>query len=256
MQRSQAGKRGRKSRNRNQKNSDFDGIDRDSRVESKAPTKQWGALARKDTLLRVPLFNQSSRRVRLPYYDSFNRGGAAGILTNYFFTANGLFDPNITGTGHQPMGFDDMMRYYEQYTVVRSKIQVMCENAAADAFRFGVALTPDTTLPVVGENVENGQMVMTYCDAAGYNVGVGTSGRIKELNLSCDVQKYFGRRDERSLLDDTSLAGTAAANPSEQVYYSIQTWSYGGKAVTTASYCDVLIWYDVIFWEPRKLVQQ
>ena len=37
---------------------------------------------------------------------------------------NSLFDPNLSGLGHQPRGFDQLMAVYEKYTVVAAKITV------------------------------------------------------------------------------------------------------------------------------------
>ena len=48
------------------------------------------------------------------------------------FVANGAFDPNLTGVGHQPRGFDQFMAGYETFTVTGSKISV---NFVYDAYQ-------------------------------------------------------------------------------------------------------------------------
>jgi len=240
-------------RRKTQDSDQFDAIDPSSRAEAKAPTRSWVSPVR-ETLYRIPLFNQSSRRVRLPYFEnSVVRSGTAGAITNYFFTANGLFDPNVTGTGHQPAGFDEMIKYYEQYTVMRSVISVTFLNNGLNAFRGAVALTPDTTNAVVGDNVENGQIKYDLVDSAAYATGAGNGIRYCTIDLDCDCGRYFGRRTDREMLNDTSLQGGAGSNPSEQVYFDIQTWGFGGLTDNTTALVDVLIWYDAIFWEPRKI---
>jgi hypothetical protein len=222
---------------------------------SRAPTHTQGPTAQGALVSRAPLFGRASVRRKLPYYAyQLTRTTTAGAIGTYFFTANGLFDPDITGTGHQPLGFDTMMLYYEQYTVLSSKISVTFLNNGANAIRAAVSLKPDTTAPVIGDMVENGFVKMVALDSPGYMTGAGAGIRIKQVSLDCDVAAYFGRRTAREMLNDTSLQGTVAANPSEQVYFAISVWG-GFFADNIACAFDVALQYDVIFWEPRQVSQ-
>jgi len=208
-----------------------------------------------DLRVQTPLFPAHVRK-RLPYYEyGFSLTGTAGAYSQYVFSANGMFDPNITSTGHQPLGFDTMMLYYEQYTVVASKITVRACGNGTQAVNVGVCLAPDTTTLVVPDVVENGLLVAKVLDGRA-NGGYGTGQRIKTLNLSCDVAKYFGRRSRRELQDDVNLYGTAAANPTEQVYFVIGQWGFGSFTDNTSVSCDAIIEYEAIFWEPRKVAAQ
>jgi hypothetical protein len=183
------------------------------------------------------------------YYEyQLNIAGAAGVLGRYVYTANGMFDPDITGVGHQPIGFDQMMLFYEQCVVTHSSIKVTFFSAAATEARVAIALTPDTTAPTIPGNVENGQMVMDRVIGVG---GTGNHWASTQLDLSCDVGRYFGRT-QRELVISPEFYSTSAANPTEQVYYQIQTWNPVG-ATTTSVALDVLLSYDVLFYEPRKV---
>jgi len=213
-----------------------------------APTHRRGLEAKEDLRYLTPIFPAQTRR-KLFYYDyGLTRSGTAGAVSNYFFTANGLFDPNITGTGHQPMGFDQLMLLYEQYTVINSKITAhIYDTTSSVAVRTGIYLSPDTTAlsdPLqIMENGLNTTKVLSAINVAGYHL---------DFSLNCDCTKYFGNRSVRELLDDTSLQGTAAANPTEGVFYSIVAWDPFG-ASNYSTFFDVIIEYDAIFWEPRKL---
>jgi len=228
---------------------------------SKSPTQQVGKSAKADLIGRVVLFRDPWKRVKLPYYEpALSRTGTLGAITNYFFSANAVYDPNVTGTGHQPMGFDTMMLYYEQYTVMASKITVTFVNNGKNACRAGIAITPDTTAAVTGDIVENGLIKFCYLDNPGNisdaTFAQGGGERIKEMSMNCNVASYFGRKTKQEMLNDTSLSGTVAANPSEQVYFDIITWGGFNTAVNTDVFLDVVVEYDVIFWEPRKVSQQ
>jgi len=213
-------------------------------------TAPQGLTAHADLRLRTPLFPPRFRKTLVYSENSLSVASTAGIVQNYFFTANGIFDPNVTGTGHQPMGFDQMIVMYEQYTVVSSKISVHFTNgSAANVYAScGIYLSPDTTnVTDRNELIENGLVTWEQL----YPIGV--YGSMKTLNLDCDVATYFGRnRDKRALLDDVNLFGTVAANPTEQVYFAICSFDTAGNNNITLSF-TVEIEYEVIFWEPKKL---
>ena len=100
---------------------------------------------------QTPLFPVRVTK-KLPYYEpSFSLTGTAGVISQYVFSANGVYDPNITSTGHQPLGFDTMMLYYEQYTVIESRITVTACGNGGQAVNIGVCLAPDTTSLAVGD---------------------------------------------------------------------------------------------------------
>ena len=204
--------------------------------------------AKTEVIYATPIF-PAVKRVKLFYYDyGLTRSGTAGAVSNYYFSANGLFDPNVTGTGHQPMGFDQMMLMYNQYTVVSSKISATIYNTTASvAVRAGVYLAPDTTSIVDPSRlIENGLITTKVIPA------INVAGYIKDFDLDCDVVKFFGRKSAKEMLEDTLLYGTAAANPTEGVFYSITAWDPFG-ASNYSTFFDVIIEYDAYFWEPRKL---
>lgn len=41
----------------------------------------------------------------------------SGVLADYSFRLNSLFDPDLTGVGHQPLGRDQMAQFYNRYRV-------------------------------------------------------------------------------------------------------------------------------------------
>jgi len=175
----------------------------------------------------------------------------SGVPGGYVYSANGMFDPNITGTGHQPLGFDQMMLLYEQYTVIKSKITVELLNSNTTALsRCAVYLSPDATiLSDPNRAIENGLIVTKLLFP---NV---TFMSAKQFNLDCNVPSYFGRRGPMAtIVNDPELFGTAAANPVEQVYFVTSAWDPFGTN-TLSYFLNVTIEYDAIFWEPRKLTE-
>ena len=217
----------------------------------------WPAMMapRRTAMLRPPLQPSSMRVNGMLYYEPALglTAPTSGNAISYFFSANGLFDPNITGTGHQPIGFDQMMLLYEQATVIRSSIEVTFNVGPGLTAQCGVALFPDST-PITDPKdlVENG-LIKFVPITSGSNTFQNQRMHTIIRN-DCDVCRYFGRPSPQSLLNDDNLYTTAAANPVEQVYYAVTAWQISPDASTTTTIgFDALISYDVIFWEPRKL---
>jgi hypothetical protein len=216
-------------------------------------TARTGRTAEADLRYATPLFPPRFRKKLFYTEVALSKGAAAGTCSSYFFSANGLFDPNISGTGHQPMGFDQMMLMYEQYTVVSSKITIHAINASAASIlaAFQIYLSPDTTnITVPSQLIENGyitpQMVL---------MPIFLVGSAKQQSLTCDIATYMGRnRNMRALVDDPNLFGTVAANPTEQVYFALLVYDPTLANAVTVDF-TVDIEFEAIFWEPRKLTQ-
>jgi len=223
------------------------------KINANSATHPTRSTAQSDLAFSTPLFPARFRKV-LRYCDvgyTF-ASGAAGIGGNYFFSANGLFDPDITGAGHQPMGWDQMMLMYEQATCVSSKITVNAINGSAAGVYggFGLYLSPDAvSITSVARLMENGYLKYRTMTP------INTQGSRQVLSLDCDVSAYFGlNKNKRSLVGDVELYSTSAANPIEQVYFVVLAFDPTAANVVTL-YFDVNIEYEVIFWEPRKLTQ-
>jgi len=201
----------------------------------------------------TPLFPATVRKRGQLYYE---RGlsvtaPVTGNVAGYLFSCNGAFDPNITGTGHQPMGFDQMMSMYNQYTVIQTSINIHYAPLATLIARAALTLLPSTTIPTdPSQLMENGLTVSNVYDVLGTSILT----RVPSLSLNCDLKRYFGRRSDAELKDDVNLYGTAAANPTEQAYFAFCVWQLNANGSdTTVVQFDVLLEYDIMYWEPKKL---
>lgn len=172
--------------------------------------------------------------------------GIAGITAENFFSANGLFDPDVSGVGHQPLGFDQIMPLYDHYVVTKACMKVWFTNEDENngaivylALRDAVTVEPNIT-----DNIENGGCVYT-CLAQ--NTGGGSMGY---LTIDIDIGKYLGGRNP---LDDHQLKGSNAANPVEGAFIAV-----GAAPLNSSDHaglnCFVTIDYKGYFVEPRQLL--
>jgi len=171
--------------------------------------------------------------------------GAPGY---YFFSVNGAYDPNITGTGHQPLGFDEQMTRFNQYCVKQSSIRVCAVGLTTSIARWGIVLY-DAASGTSDPNrlVENGQLTMGVL-----NSNAGSNVHTQSLQLHCDVPRFFGA-PWSSFRRNPSYLGTAAANPTEQAYFGIVLWG-GFSASTMTITFDVTLSYDIEYFEPKRFV--
>lgn len=84
---------------------------------------------------------------KLRYGDVFNITGTSGALGSYIFRWNSTFDPDFTGTGHQPLYRDTYAAIYAQYAVTRAYAKITVINPSNSyAVVCGVVTDDDTSL--------------------------------------------------------------------------------------------------------------
>jgi hypothetical protein len=91
--------------------------------------------------------------VELPYSEFLSRTPGA-FSDDYQFNLNSIFDPNRTGTGHQPLGHDQWAGFYNRYRVLR--VRVLADFMNNDAAYGYAAIFPsnDLTTPTFLEYAE------------------------------------------------------------------------------------------------------
>jgi hypothetical protein len=78
--------------------------------------------------------------------------GAAGVFgTEQVFRLNSLYDPDLTGTGHQPYGFDTLATLYFHYKVHAVTVSLRFSDPSADGIICGANFqNPGVTTTVTG----------------------------------------------------------------------------------------------------------
>lgn len=199
--------------------------------------KQGGELISK----HIPLF-PPKKKAFLPYYEYFQLSSSGFLSSSYVMSANGLFDPNITGVGHQPAGFDQMMQYYEHYTVLRAKIVVDFRMSAGSGGVVAISTKADVT-PVTGvvQGIEGG--LIDYRVISG---NVASPHNFVRISRTVDIANFGGVDD---LLDNENYRGSLSSNPTEGTYFHMTVWNEVGTSTTVD--IGVLIEYEAMFTEPK-----
>lgn len=145
-------------------------------------------------------------RTKLKYNELLNRGPVSPIDT-YVFNANSVFDPNQTGTGSQPTGFDQLMGLYYRCLVLGCKIKIKLANQATVAFYMSV-------VPTVGSSTSfptgyNDAVRLPY--AKSICVGGIAGSNVKYLSSYVNCGKFVG--NPKSYRAETNYYNTSASGP-------------------------------------------
>lgn len=172
--------------------------------------------------------------------------GAGGTVASHVIGANCLYDPDITGVGHQPLGFDEMMAMYDHYTVIGSRIRCWFANTDTTQNQLIGIYVSDSSSPAADPRViiENGMGKYNYLQE--HEAG---ARHTKQITLGHSVKKF---NSVSNVLDRADLQGTATSNPSEKSYFHIWAASTNATDPGAVRLCYE-IEYTAILTEPKHL---
>lgn len=194
---------------------------------------------------------------RLRYTDILSlTQGTVGVPNLYKFSANGCYDPDITGTGHQPKFFDQFAALYSRYRVIGSKISV----------KFATKQTDNTSTPPIMVGIVPIDAADGTSSFSGITAVTETRQcRYKEISASMTAKAttvthtFSNKQLERKFFDredNNRMASTLiSANPTNQIYYYIFSCSLDTLATHPELYAYVTIDYIVSFHDRAQQTQ-
>jgi hypothetical protein len=167
---------------------------------------------------------------------------SVGYTQSYAFRGNGPFDPNATGTGSQPVGYDELSTFYNKYFVIGARIIITFINNSVVPIQMAlVAVNSTSTITSYDDAMLYPGRKTKMFD--GYTRGGNSYGTLTATQRSLSV---LGRSY------DDQFSADVTANPSSQWYFMI-LFQTADQATSLSGELQVQIYYDAMFFS-RKFV--
>jgi hypothetical protein len=183
-----------------------------------------GRKQRKASISLNPIFMPINQRHTLAFADRRQlTEPTVGAGVNYTYTLNGMFDPNITGAGAQPVGFDPISAMFQRYRVVGVRFQITVVNRSQNSLTCGYCLSDTNALAstILAWFVDPKSTSFTMGGQSGGNNMRIIDRTLKPWDaLTVPKAQYMTARD---------YSGSAIANPPINLYLIV--WATGTTAI-------------------------
>lgn len=158
----------------------------------------------------------------------------------YTFAGNSLFDPNVTGTGHQPMYFDQYAALYARYRVVASSFKIDVINVSGVSAMYYV-VEPNTI-----QSTTTDLSTLYEQSRSGAPRIVPVASRIaSRMKRYVSTRKVCGLT-KTQMYDDT-FSALVTANPGNLWYWNLLFGSLDGTAEIDGYFVVKITYYCQFF---------
>ncbi len=186
-------------------------------------------------------------RTKIAFHSRVNMGGSAGVIVQKY-RGNDLYDPDVSGVGGQPEGFDQLMALYERFRVLGSaiKAEFVSVGTSAGTQSFECAVIPTAT----GVSFTTMEDVTSapYCR---WRVNQGLSNPNPSILHQMQTGKIEGVPQSK-VRDEDSYSGTAALSATSGFDWQLLTQCVD-RATNLNCYVYVTITYDTEFYSRVNL---
>lgn len=182
-----------------------------------------------------------SQRVSLRYVETITLDNStATSIQQHIFSANSMFDPDVTSTGHQPYGFDQWSTVYNMYRVDSSVIHVEwmpATDTASNQSLAGIQLNDaNGTFGLIAEQIaEQGNCVYGLLDT-----------NVRKMKYKFSRYRFFAGKT----VESTQAA--IGSNPSNQAYFAVFLGPMQIGDDPRLQRATVTITYNCVFFEPKR----
>ncbi len=186
--------------------------------------------------------------VKLKYCD---QAAATTIFSTRIYTGNGPFDPDVTGAGAQPVGYDQYSAFYNRVRCYASSIKVHCFTESATTTTNSVfAVRPSnnaTVLASLPEEVSNDRSRNLALALLGSGPAAGTIRNFSKTSTIVGVPN-------KAVSSKDSLQSLISANPADLWYWIV---SFGSADETSSKVHQIWVelTYYLVFFDKKALAE-
>lgn len=173
---------------------------------------------------RLPVGGFPKRMLaKLRYVQNVTLNAGAGTYAVNLFSANSLYDPDATGTGHQPSNYDRLCAIYDRYTVLGARCTASVNPSTSSALAPGIMVVAlseaGDTISIahaaggIANVLEQPMLAHTY-----KNIGAISNGVVK-VSRNFSAKKFHGIKG--SMVGLSPYTSDIANNPTERVYFEV-----------------------------------
>lgn len=186
----------------------------------------------------------AKKRVKMTFTDTRNLTSTSGVFTKYTYRGNGAYDPDQTGVGLQPYGFDQMMALYANFRVhgAKCKVQFWNNGSETELAQVGVEVSKSVVIPTTSSNVLRSKNKGRYIGLLGLNTN-SAPVTIRSGGITKNIWQF------KDLADELEFQGSISGDPTKQWF--IQPWiqTISGSGSRSVFYV-IQIDYDIEFFNP------
>lgn len=205
--------------------------------------------------LRVSVLSRSETRW-LAYSQAFTlTSGSSGVTgTGQAFSINSAFDPDISGTGHQPYGYDQLSLFFNSYQVLGFRAKIVANTIGASSDQMILfSLLPSAisnsalngiTIDAALEKPFSGALMLTSSG----------NGRNSTVQLSLSPWEVEGVTRTQYTADMSDFRAVVTSSPNLQQQLVI---SNASPSLASAQVCTVVVYleYLIEFSAPKIMAQ-
>lgn len=190
-----------------------------------------------------PRLNTKLRYVEIS--KTITTGAAAA---GYTWALNDLYDPDVSGGGHQPMGYDQMSNFYNNWRVTGCKYKITFHSTSADGMKC--IIFPRRNAATYGVVTIEGIQEQPY--AKNFKViATDTPTQNGVFKGYMPMYKLFGVTKERYRVDDT-YDGKVNGSPDQLAVVDCLAQFKDNTSAQTV-YVNIELIYYVTFFNPRHI---